>query len=69
MPVIETTPEMVKKTYETSRKNLEVVRGRLKRPRHECREYVSENSPQEECCRDHSGSERLHPPPRGFEVR
>ena len=32
MPVIETTPEMVKKTYETMRKNLDVIRKRLKRP-------------------------------------
>ena len=32
MPVIETTPEMVKKTYETMKKNLEVIRKRLNRP-------------------------------------
>lgn len=32
MPTIETTPEMVKKVYETMRKNLEVVRKRLNRP-------------------------------------
>lgn len=32
MPVIETTPEMVQQTYETIRKNLKVVRERLKRP-------------------------------------
>jgi aconitate hydratase len=32
MPVIETTPEMVKQTYETMRKNLAVVRKRLNRP-------------------------------------
>jgi len=32
MPVIETTPEMVKKVYATTRKNLEAVRKRLKRP-------------------------------------
>jgi aconitate hydratase len=32
MPVIETTPEMVKKTYETMRKNLAVIRKRLSRP-------------------------------------
>jgi aconitate hydratase len=32
MPVIETTPEMVQKTYETIRKNLTVIRKRLNRP-------------------------------------
>ena len=32
MPVIETTPEMVKKTYDTIRKNLTVIRQRLNRP-------------------------------------
>ncbi len=32
MPTIETTPEMVQRVYETSRKRLEVVRGRLGRP-------------------------------------
>ncbi len=32
MPVIETTPDMVQKTYETTRKNLEVIRKRLGRP-------------------------------------
>jgi aconitate hydratase len=32
MPVIETTPEMVKKAYALTRKNLEIIRGRLKRP-------------------------------------
>ena len=32
MPRIETTPEMVKKVYETSRKRLEIVRKRLGRP-------------------------------------
>jgi len=32
MPVIETTPEMVKKAYENIRKNLSVIRERLKRP-------------------------------------
>ncbi len=32
MPVIETTPEMVRRVYETSRKRLEIVRKRLNRP-------------------------------------
>src|SRR5665213_703945 len=32
MPVIETTPAMVKKVYETTRKNLAVIRKRLGRP-------------------------------------
>ncbi len=32
MPTIETTPEMVKKVYETTRKRLEIVRKRLGRP-------------------------------------
>ena len=32
MAAIETTPEMVRKVYERSRKNLEIVRGRLQRP-------------------------------------
>jgi len=32
MPVIETTPAMVKKVYETTRKNLAVIRKRLARP-------------------------------------
>ena len=31
MPVIETTPAMVKKVYETTRKNLAVIRKRLAR--------------------------------------
>jgi len=32
MPTIETTPEMVKKAYDLTRKNLEIVRKRLNRP-------------------------------------
>ena len=32
MPVIETTPQLVRTVYERSRKNLDVVRGRLDRP-------------------------------------
>ncbi|HXC64937.1 MAG TPA: aconitate hydratase, partial [bacterium] len=32
MPVIETTPEMVKKAYDNIRKNLSVIRERLQRP-------------------------------------
>jgi len=32
MPVIETTPEMVGRVYETSRKRLEIIRKRLNRP-------------------------------------
>jgi aconitate hydratase len=32
MPPIETTPELVRATYERTARNLEVVRGRLKRP-------------------------------------
>src|SRR5437016_450931 len=32
MPVIETTPDLVHKTYERSRKNLAIVRQRLNRP-------------------------------------
>jgi aconitate hydratase len=32
MPTIETTPDMVKKAYDTSRKNLAIIRKRLNRP-------------------------------------
>ncbi|MDO8643950.1 MAG: aconitase family protein, partial [bacterium] len=32
MPTVETTPQLVQKTYETIRKNLEIVRRRLGHP-------------------------------------